>query len=728
MSADSALPDGTVHRTSTAPAVAPLASAHTMGLAETVIPMQQQSAAPPPPVAAEKPHEISSPHGTRRDDYYWLRDDTRQDPEMLAYLNAENAYTAAMLAHVRPLEDRLYAEILGRIKQDDASVPYRKHGHYYYTRYETGKEYPIYARKAGSLDAPEQVMLEGNLLAGESDFYRIGGLAVTTDNRMLAWAEDRVGRRQYTLRFKNLRTGELLADRIENAESAMAWAADGRTLLYVEKHPETLLGYRVRKHALGTDPAGDPLVYEQDDPSLFTSVSLTKDDRFLLIVADGHDTTEVRYAAASDPALRFTLMLPKEPGHEYYAEHHAGRWILRTNWRAPNFRIIEVPVGEVRDRNAWQELVAHRDEASIEDLDVFDGFMAVNERSGGLLRIRIRPWGNGAEFFIDADEPAFTMHLDVNEELDTQVVRYNYTSLTTPVTTYELNVATGERALLKREPVLGDFDPAQYMTEHVWATAGDGTQVPVSVAYRKGFARDGTSPLLQRGYGSYGYSSDPQFSVPLLSLLDRGFVFAIAHVRGGREMGRRWYDGGKLLQKKNTFTDFVDVTRFLVREGYADPRRVFATGGSAGGLLMGAVANLAPQDYRGIVTQVPFVDVVTTMLDEGLPLTTNEFVEWGDPREEPYYEYMLSYSPYDNVSPQDYPAMLVTTGLWDSQVQYFEPAKWVAKMRKLKTGDNPLLLRTNMEAGHGGRSGRFQHIREIAEEFAFMLDLAGITD
>lgn len=689
--------------------------------------MQRPNATAPPPVAAEKPHEIQSPQGARRDDYYWLRDDTRRDPAVLAYLNAENAYTAAMLAHVRPLEARLYGEILGRIKQDDASVPYRKRGHYYYTRYETGKEYPIYARKAGSLDAPEQVMLEGNLLAGDSEFYRIGGLAVTTDNRMLAWADDRVGRRQYTLRFKNLETGELLPDRIENAEPEMAWATDGCTLLYVEKHPETLLGYRVRKHALGTDPAEDPLVYEQDDPSLFTSVSLTKDDRFLLIVADGHDTTEVRYAAASDPALRFTRLLPKEPGHEYYAEHHAGRWILRTNWRAPNFRIIAVPVGEERDRGAWRELVAHRDEASIENLDVFDGFMAVNERSGGLLRIRIRPWDGGAESFIDADEPAFTMRLDVNEELDTQVVRYSYTSLTTPVTTYEHNVATGERALLKREPVLGDFDPAQYTTEHLWAVVGDGTRVPVSVVYRKGFARDGTSPLLQRGYGAYGYSSDPQFSVSLLSLLDRGFVFAIAHVRGGREMGRRWYDGGKLLQKKNTFTDFVDVTRFLVRQGYADPRRVFATGGSAGGLLMGAIANLAPRDYRGIVTQVPFVDVVTTMLDEGLPLTTNEFVEWGDPREEPCYEYMLSYSPYDNVSPQDYPAMLVTTGLWDSQVQYFEPAKWVAKMRKLKTGDNPLLLRTNMEAGHGGRSGRFEHIREIAEEYAFMLDLAGIT-
>ena len=689
--------------------------------------MQKQSTAVPPPAASEKPYEVPSPNGVRHDEYHWLRDDTRRDPEVLAYLKAENDYTATMMAHVRPLEDRLYEEILGRIKQDDASVPYRKRGYYYYTRYETGREYPVHARKAGALQAPEQVMLDGNALAATSDYFRIGGMAVARDNRLLAWAEDRVGRRQYTICFKDLDTGELLPDRIGNTEPEMAWAADGRTLLYVEKHPETLLGYRVRKHVLGTDPAQDALVYEQDDPSLFTSVSLTKDERYLLIVAGGHDTTEVRYAAADDPALRFATMLPKEAGHEYYVEHFAGRWVLRTNFQAPNFRLVEVQVGAERDRSAWQELVGHRDDASVEDFDVFDGFMAVNERSGGLLRIRIRPWQGGATSLIDADEPAFTMRLDVNEELDTPLVRYTYTSLTTPVTTYEHDVQTDRRTLLKREPVLGDFDPARYATEHLWAGVRDGARVPVSLVYRKGFARDGSAPLLQHGYGAYGYSSDPAFSVSRLSLLDRGFVFAIAHVRGGSELGRRWYDGGKLLAKKNSFTDFIDVTRFLAGAGYADPRRVFATGGSAGGLLMGAVVNLAPHDYRGIVTQVPFVDVVTTMLDESLPLTTNEFVEWGDPRDRACYEYMLSYSPYDNVTAQDYPAMLVTTGLWDSQVQYFEPAKWVARLRRLKTDDNPLLLRTNMEAGHGGRSGRFQRIREIAEEYAFLLDLAGVT-
>lgn len=694
---------------------------------ETVTPMLKQSAAILPPVAAERPHQVASPHGDRRDEYYWLRDDTRSDKQVLAYLEAENAYAAAMLAPLRPLEDRLYEEIVGRIKQDDASVPYRKRGYWYNTRYETGKEYPVHARRSGSAAGPELVLLDGNALAGGSAFYDIGGMAVAADNRQLAWAEDRVGRRQYTLRIKDLETGALWPDRIENAEPEIAWAADSRTLLYVEKHPETLLGYRVRKHVLGTDPAQDPLLYEQGDPGLYTTVCLTKDERYLLIVASGSDTTEVHYAEATDPALRFTLLLPKEPGHEYYAEHHAGRWILRSNWRAPNFRVVEVPVGRERDRSAWREIVAHRDDASVEDLDVFASFMAVNERSGGLLKIRILPWDGGPDSMIVGDEPAFTMRLDVNEELDTRVVRYTYTSLTTPVTTYEHDMGTGERTLLKREPVLGGFDPARYVTEYVWATARDGTRVPVSIVYRQGVARDGGAPLLQYGYGSYGISSDPTFSISRLALLDRGVVIAIAHVRGGQEMGRRWYEAGKLLNKKNTFTDFVDVTRFLVREGYAGPRRVFAVGRSAGGLLVGAVANLAPQDYRGIVTQVPFLDVVTTMLDESLPLTTNEFLEWGDPRQRQYYDYMLSYSPYDNLGAQDYPAILVTAGLWDSQVQYFEPAKWVARMRRLKTGDNPLLLRTNMEAGHGGRSGRFQRIRETAEEFAFILALAGVT-
>ena len=669
---------------------------------------------------------MPSPHGTRRDDYHWLRDDSRSDPEVLAYLAAENAYTAAMLADVKPLEDRVYAEIVARIKQDDSSVPYRHRGHWYYTRHEEGREYPLYARRPGTLQAAEQIMLDCNAMAEGTAYFQVGGMTVAPGERLLAFAEDRVGRRQYTLRIKDLATGEILPDTVENVDPGMAWAADGHALLYVEKHPETLLPCRVRLHRLGTPVAADPLVYELEDESLYLSVEQTKDERYLLIVGAGHDATEVRYARADDPALGFRLMLPKEDGHEYYPDHLAGRWLIRSNWRAPNFRLVEAAVGREADRDAWRDLIGHREDASIDDFSVFTRFIAVNERSGGLLRIRIHPLDGTPDTWIAADEPAFTASLDANLEVEAGTVRYTYTSLTTPLSTIDYDVTTGTGTLLKREPVLGPFDPADYRTDYRWAEARDGTRVPVSIVSRRDCPRDGTAPLMQYGYGAYGMSMDPEFSPARLSLLDRGFVYAIAHVRGGQELGRRWYDQGKLLAKKNSFTDFVDVSRFLVNEGYADPARVFASGGSAGGLLMGAVANLAGTDYRGIVTQVPFVDVVTTMLDESLPLTTLEYVEWGDPRERGHYEYMLSYSPYDNVAAQDYPAMLVTTGLWDSQVQYFEPAKWVAKLRRLKADSNPLLLRTNMDAGHGGRSGRFRRYREIAEEYAFVLDLAGV--
>jgi oligopeptidase B len=681
-----------------------------------------------PPIAATRPKAIVSPHGTRMDDYGWLRDDTRTDRDVIAYLEAENAYTAAMLAHVKPLEDRIYGEIVARIKQDDSSVPYRKRGFWYYTRYEEGGEYPLYARRKESLEADEELMLDGNALAAGSEFFEIGSIAVAPGNRLIAYTEDRVGRRQYRLRFKDLETGESLPEVIEHLDPGVVWAADGRTVLYVEKHPDTLLPYRVRKHVLGTPVADDPLIYELEDPSLYLTVDHTKDEKYLLIFGGGHDATEVRYARADDPALGFRLMLSKEAGHEYFPDHFAGRWIIRSNWQAPNFRIVDVAVGSESDRGAWRELMAHREDASVEDFSVFTRFMAINERSGGLLKVRIRPWSGGDDSFIGSDEPAFVARLGANLELDTDLVRYTYTSLTTPRSTYDYDVLTGRKQLLKREPVLGPFEPSNYATEYRWATARDGALVPVSIVYRKGFEPNGSAPLLQYGYGAYGLSMDPEFSSARLSLLDRGFVYAIAHVRGGQEMGRRWYDEGKLLNKCNSFNDFVDVTRFLVREGYADPARVFASGGSAGGLLMAAVANAAPGDYRGIVTHVPFVDVVTTMLDEDLPLTTLEYVEWGDPRLERDYHHMLSYSPYDNVSPQDYPAMLVITGLWDSQVQYFEPAKWVAKLRRVKTDGNPLLFRTNMEAGHGGKSGRFQRYREIAEEYAFLLDQAGAAE
>jgi oligopeptidase B len=684
--------------------------------------------APKPPVAAMKPHEVKSPHGNRLDEYYWLRDDTRRDPAVLAYLAAENAYKDAMLAHLEPLEEKLYGEIVGRIRQDDASVPYEQRGYWYYRRYEAGEEYPVYARRAGSTSAPEQVMLDLDELARGHDFYGVDALEVSPDNRLLAYADDTIGRRQYTLRFKDLATGRALPDAIPNVEAAIAWAADSRTVLYIEKDPQTLLGNRVRKHVLGSDPKSDPIVYEEHDESFYLDVGTTKDARYLCIYLQSTVSSEQRCADAADPQLAFGTILPRERDHEYHAEHFDGRWIVRTNWQAPNFRLMEVPLGESADRSKWRDLVAPRGDAFVEGFSVFRDFLAIEERSGGLRKVRVRSWDGTRDFDIASDEPAYLAELGDNEELDSDVVRYTYTSLTTPTTTYDYHVKTGRRTRLKQEPVLGGFDASRYVTEYLWAPARDGERVPVAVVYRKGLRKDGTAPLLQHGYGAYGSSSDPEFRSPRLSLLDRGFVFALAQVRGGQELGRRWYDGGRLLAKKNSFNDFVDVTRFLVKEGYADPERVFASGRSAGGLLVGAVVNQAPQDYRAIVTQVPFVDAVTTMLDDSIPLTTNEYDEWGNPNEKPYYEYMLSYSPYDNVEKKAYPAMLVTTGLWDSQVQYFEPAKWVARLRRLKTDDHPLLFRVDMEGGHGGRSGRFQRYREQAEEYAFLLDQAGIRE
>jgi oligopeptidase B len=671
---------------------------------------------------------VTSPHGTRVDEYYWLRDDDRSDASVLAHLAAENAYKDSMLAHVRPLKDRLYAEITARIEPDDTTVPYFDRGHWYYSRYAAGAEYPVHARKAGTLDAPEQVILDLNVMADDRGFYEVAALEVSPDGRLLAFAEDTVGRRQYTLRFKDLATGKLLPDAIGNVEASVAWAADNRTVLYVEKDPQTLLGQKVRRHALGTDPRLDPVVFEEQDESFYVDVGRTKDGRYLCIYSLSTVSAEQRYADAADPALVFRVILPRERDHEYSADHLDGRWIIRSNWLAPNFRLIEAPVGEAADRSRWRVLVAHRDDASVEGFDVFRGFLAVEERSGGLRRLRIRSWDGSREFELAADGAASVVELGDNEEIDSNTVRYLCTSLTTPVRTYDYDVSTGERTLLKEQPVLGGFDASSYVTEYLWAPARDGERVPVAIVHRKGVRRDGTAPLMQLGYGAYGLSSDPTFSLSTVSLLDRGFVVAIAQVRGGQELGRRWYDAGRLLEKRNSFHDFIDVTRHLVRGGYADPERVFAVGRSAGGLLVAAVANLAPQDYRGIVTAVPFVDVVTTMLDETIPLTTNEYDEWGDPAEQRFYEYMLSYSPYDNVARQAYPAMYVSTGLWDSQVQYWEPAKWIARLRRLKTDANPLLFRVNMEAGHGGKSGRFRAYEERAEEFAFLLDRAGIGE
>ncbi len=681
---------------------------------------------PIPPVAKVLPHAVTSPFGVRTDPYYWLRDDKRADPEVLAYLREENAFQERSMAHAKPLEDALYAEIIARLKQDDSTVPYRKNGYWYHTRFEPGKEHPIFARRKTLLDAPEEILLDANLLAAGHDYYRIGAIEVSPNGQWLAFCEDTVGRRQFALRFKNLSSGEILTVAIANVEPDLAWAADNRTVLYVEKDPQTLLGLYVKKHELGEDPKRDALVFEQTNLSFYTAVSKSKSDEFVYIRMESTLSSEWRYARAADPELNFEIFLPHQPDHEYDIEHLGDEFIVRTNLSAQNFRLTRAPIRPQADCAAWLDVVAHRDDTFIEDFDVFSGFLALSVRSGGLRKICIHMLSAGSEFFIASDEPAYSNALSVNAELNTEVVRYAYSSLTTPTTIYDYNVRTRQQVLLKRDPVLGSFDPGDYVTEFLSAKAEDGARVPVSLVYRKGFARDGSAPLLQYGYGAYGLSMDPSFSPARLSLIDRGVVYAIAHVRGGQEMGRAWYDDGRLLRKKNSFSDFLNVTRMLVAQGYAAKDKVFAMGGSAGGLLMAAVANMSPENYRGIVAQVPFVDVVTTMLDDSIPLTTNEYDEWGDPRERKSYDYMLSYSPYDNVAAKAYPAMLVTTGLWDSQVQYYEPAKWVAKLRALKTDQNRLLLHVEMEAGHGGRAGRFQRYREIAMEYAFILDELGL--
>lgn len=689
--------------------------------------MNHQARKLTPPVAPISPEAVDSPHGARLDPYYWLRDDARLDTRVLGYLADENEYTDRVLAPVQGLQERLYGEIVGRIRQDDSTVPYLERGYYYYyTRFEAGAEYPIYARRKGALSAPEEILLDGNVLARGHEFHQIGAFEASPDNRLLAYAEDTVGRRQYVIHVRNLETGELYPDAIENAEAGMVWADDNRSLLYLEKDPQTLLGFRVRRHRLGTPVAEDDLLWQQDDSSFYTDILRSKSDRYIFIATESTVATEWWYAHANDPRLEFHRVFARKRDHEYQVEHLGDRFIIRTNWQAPNFRIMEAPVASVQDRATWREVVPHRADTFIHEFELFRDHLAISERAGGLRRIRVRPWSGGEEVLIGADEPAYTAMFGANVDIESNLLRYTYTSLTTPTSTYDYDLRSGERTLLKRDPVVGAFDSADYVTEYVHATAPDGARVPISLVYRKGTPRDGTAPLYQYAYGSYGSSMDPTFSSTRLSLLDRGFVYAIAHVRGGQELGRRWYDDGRLLNKMNTFTDFIAVTDFLVAERYAAPDKVFAHGRSAGGLLMGVIANMAPQKYRAIFADVPFVDVVTTMLDASIPLTNGEFDEWGDPRLDAYYEYMLSYSPYDQVREQAYPAMLITTGLWDSQVQYFEPAKWVAKLRSVKTDDNLLLLRTYMEAGHGGKSGRFQAYRETAMRYAFALDLIGI--
>ena len=714
------------------PRTAAVASAALLAAALAVTACTAPAAGPgDPPMAAARPHELDTHGDVRVDEYYWLRE--REDPEVVAYLEAENEYLDGVMAHTEELQETLFEEIRGRIVEDDSSVPYRDGDYWYYTRYEEGKQYPIHCRRpadgdtfGGAADpSAEEVLVDVNEIAEGKEYTSVRP-SVSPDHRILAYAVDDVGRRFYTVRFKDLATGEMLPDEIADVTANLAWAADSATLFYVRKDPDTLRSYQVFRHRLGKG-AADDLVYEEPDETFSVFLRRSQSRKYLMAVSSHTLRTEVRTLRADDPDGDFAVFEPRGERHEYSVDHLGDRFWVRTNDEAPNFRLMSTAEDDT-GRAAWREETPHRDDVLLEGFELFDRFLVLAERRGGLNQLRIKEMTAGGTEGHDLDfgEPAYSARLGVNPDPSSRTLRYVYQSLTTPRSVFDYDPATREKTLRKQDQVLGGFDSAYYRTERLWAVASDGTEVPVSVVYRPDLRpAEGGSPLLLYGYGSYGASMDAGFSSLRLSLLDRGFVYAIAHIRGGEEMGRSWYEDGKLLNKKNTFTDFIAAAEHLAAEGYADPDRIYAMGGSAGGLLMGAVFTMRPDLWDGIVAQVPFVDVVTTMLDASIPLTTFEWDEWGDPREREYYDYMLSYSPYDNVEAKDYPHMLVTTGLHDSQVQYWEPAKWVARLRAKKTDGNLLLLKTNMSAGHGGASGRFDRYRETALVYAFLLDRAG---
>ncbi|MCW5978128.1 MAG: S9 family peptidase [Bryobacteraceae bacterium] len=676
-----------------------------------------------PPAAKAEPHRLEMHGHVRTDGYYWLRD--RENPEVIRYLEAENAYVAAAMAHTAELQETLVREFKERIPQTDVSAPYRKEGYFYYKRDVAGQDYPVHCRKKGSLEAPEEVILDVNEVAAGHVFCSVGELQVSPGHDLMAYPVDTGGRRFYTIRVKNLRTGEHLPDVIADVTSNLAWAADNRTFFYAKQDPVTLRSWRIFRHELGTDPANDELVFEEKDDTFRCHVFRTKSDKYIMIASQQTLSSEFRYLDAGTPRGSFQVFLPRRRDHEYELDHYKDHFFIRTNLDARNFRLMKTSVGRNEVEN-WREVIAHREDALLDGFELFKDHLVVSERKEGLRRLRVIPWSGTGEYDIDFGEPAYTASLTDNYEVNTTVVRYAYSSLATPPSVYDYDMTRREKKLVKRDEIGGGFDPANYRTERIWAPARDGARIPISVVYRAPFERDGTRALLQRGYGSYGNSTEPAFDSYAISLLDRGFVYAIAHIRGGQELGRAWYEDGKLLKKKNTFTDFIDSAEHLVRQKYVDPRRTFAWGGSAGGLLMGAVMTMRPDLFTGIVAEVPFVDVVTTMLDDSIPLTTNEYDEWGNPNDKQYYDYMLSYSPYDQTAPARYPNLLVTTGLNDSQVQYWEPAKWVARLRAVKQDDNLLLLKTEMQSGHGGLSARDDRYRERAFRYSFLLDRAGI--
>ncbi|MGB3548355.1 MAG: S9 family peptidase [Saprospiraceae bacterium] len=688
----------------------------------------------PQPQATRTPFEMSMHGDVRTDNYYWMKlSDEQKNAEVsdsqttavVNYLETENAYTDKVMAHTDKFQADLLAEMRARIKEDDNSVPYRQRGYYYQTRYEEGKEYPIYARRKGSADAAEEIMLEVNELAEPFDYYAIGGMEVSQDNRYLAYGADTLSRRIYAIYIKDLETGEMLTDVIPNTTGGATWSNDGKYIFYTVKDA-TLRSYQVRRHEIGTSAAQDKVIFEEADPTFSVYVGKTKNDAYLLMASVQTLSTEYRILEADDPTGEFRVFQPRERDLEYNIDHDGKQFLVLTNLDARNFRLMTAPEGKTTKEN-WTELIGNRDDVLLEGMEVFQDFLVLSERKAGITQLRVRP-DSGEEHYIDFPEDAYVAYTSSNAEFDSKVLRLGYQSLTTPPSTYDYDMVGRKLDLLKQQPVLGDFKADDYTSERVMMPARDGVEVPLSIVYKKGTPKDGTAPLLLYGYGSYGASMDPSFSSGRLSLLNRGFIYVIAHIRGGQEMGRQWYEDGKLLKKKNTFTDFIDAGDYLVKNNYTKNDRLFAMGGSAGGLLMGAVMNMRPEMWKGIIAAVPFVDVVSTMLDETIPLTTGEYDEWGNPNDKAYYDYIKTYSPYDNVTAREYPATLVTTGYFDSQVQYWEPAKWVAKLRELNTGKAPILLHTDMEVGHGGASGRFKRLKDTALMYAFILDLAGKAD
>lgn len=678
-----------------------------------------------PPVAKIIPKTLENLGHTRTDNYFWMND--RENPEVIDYLNKENEYYQKMTAHTKDFQKELFEEMKARIKEDDESVPYLYNGYYYITRFEKGKDYPIYSRKKESLSAKEEIMFDCNEMAKGQSYFQLGGLSVSPDNKLAVFSFDTVGRRIYTIQVKSLETNEIFEDKIEKVTGSAVWANDNKTVFYSSQDEVTLRSDKIFKHKLGSKQADDILVYFEKDDTYNVEIAKSKSKKYLAIESGSTLTTEYRILNADNPDGKFEIFQKRIRGVEYSINHYKDSFYIMTNADdAENFKLMKTPETATSKEN-WKEVLAHREDVLLEDIEIFANYLVVEERSNGLNKIRIMPWSGEGEYYLPFESETYTAYTTTNVDFDTEILRYGYQSMTNPSSVIDFNMRTKEKEIKKEQQVLGGkFDKNNYTEERVWATATDGTKVPISMVYRKDLKKDSKNPLLQYAYGSYGHSMDATFSSTRLSLLDRGFIYAIAHIRGGEDLGRQWYEDGKLLKKKNTFTDFIDCSKFLIEHKYTSPTHLYAEGGSAGGLLMGVVVNMAPELYNGIIAQVAFVDVITTMLDDSIPLTTGEYDEWGNPNKKKYYNYMLSYSPYDNIKKQNYPNMYVSTGLHDSQVQYWEPAKWVAKLRTMKTNDTVLYLDTNMEAGHGGASGRFEALKELAKEFSFLLDLEEI--